>query len=366
MSSVDNVIDIRQQRIANALWGLFVGDALAMPAHGIHHREKLREMFGSAFSGYCAPPDDSAVSGTNGHPHQGLQPGANTLEAHLVRALLRSVASAGRYDPRHFLEEFLLHLTTPGRNCDPHMEPYLSRWLENHAGGAPLHACAAWQGDDSRIGSTSGVIRPLVVSMLARSAYQGMGAATGHQQLTHKADNCVTALFLLVPMLQGLLSGEDPMGAIPRFGRLARLPLATGSALQERCQGHDAVSDPDRPESERLHAAFETRPFDLEYYAEEVDPEDVAGVRLDTGMYVEHAGPLLLYTGRMHLFDFERSLTANALIGGDTVHRGMVLGLLLGAVKAPPRHLIDGLVESNALAAEIEAFAKLATTGQSL
>ena len=49
----------RTQRIRNALWGLFVGDALAMPAHWFYSLENLRETFDGGLSGYQAAP----------HPH---------------------------------------------------------------------------------------------------------------------------------------------------------------------------------------------------------------------------------------------------------------------------------------------------------
>lgn len=57
--------------------------------------------------------------------------------------------------------------------------------------------------------------------------------------------------------------------------------------------------------------------------------------------------------------DFEGAVLANANCGGENVHRGCVLGAVLGAYhgeKAIPAHLKDGLHDAKALRVEIEAF----------
>jgi len=57
--------------------------------------------------------------------------------------------------------------------------------------------------------------------------------------------------------------------------------------------------------------------------------------------------------------DFEKAVLANANVGGENCHRGSALGALVGAAVGEsgiPRCLIDGLHESAALRAEIDAF----------
>lgn len=57
--------------------------------------------------------------------------------------------------------------------------------------------------------------------------------------------------------------------------------------------------------------------------------------------------------------DFERGLLANANTGGENVHRGIVLGALLGAEvgeKAIPEHLKTGLKDFADIQKEIKAF----------
>ena len=50
---------VKQRRIENALWGLFIGDALSMPAHWYYNPENIEKDFNGGIRGYAAPP----------HPH---------------------------------------------------------------------------------------------------------------------------------------------------------------------------------------------------------------------------------------------------------------------------------------------------------
>jgi len=69
--------------------------------------------------------------------------------------------------------------------------------------------------------------------------------------------------------------------------------------------------------------------------------------------------PSLIHFAAKYGDDFEAALLANANCGGENVHRGAVLGAILGAVhgeRAIPTHLKEGLHDAAALSAEIEAF----------
>ncbi len=60
-------------------------------------------------------------------------------------------------------------------------------------------------------------------------------------------------------------------------------------------------------------------------------------------------------------------LLANANAGGDNVHRGMLLGAVLGAsVDAMPESLTEGLADHRALGEEITAFADIAAGGKGI
>ncbi len=210
-------------RLANALWGLFAGDALAMPVHWYYSRQNIRREFDGGVTGYEAArhphpeafmigmgyqPDvetarrkgreydilgdharfyrtsytgeptialtetegehGNAVAGKDDryHYHHGLAAGENTLGAQLVRVLLRSVAAQGRYDQDDFLARFVSFMTGTEDRNDPYTEIYLRRWFENYSRGLPPAACAEYQRNIWSIGSHGGMIRPLVLAML--------------------------------------------------------------------------------------------------------------------------------------------------------------------------------------------------------
>lgn len=128
-------------RIKNALWGAFIADSIAMPAHWYYRRKyiQLDERY---------------------HYHHDLKKGENTLGANLLRVLMRSVTKK---------EEFVKYMTTPGLNKDPYSEVYVRAWFNNFTDGVPPHACAQEQRDVWSIGSSGGAIRPLLLSLTSPS-----------------------------------------------------------------------------------------------------------------------------------------------------------------------------------------------------
>jgi len=410
-------LDARRRRLANALWGLFIGDALAMPAHWIYSLDKIAALFPGGIDGFRDPPHphpesfmfkmayepDTATAADLGRPfdilhqharffrsnyappglpagcrksqnglfvptaeerfhyHHGLRKGNNTLNAHLVRVLMRSVLRKGDYDPEAFLDDFVAHMTTPGKNADPYTEIYLRRWFENYSRGLPGPLCAASQRQIWSIGSHGGIIRPLVLSLLAKNPYQGLGLAIEHQHLTHRSENVAAALGILVPLLQALVDGQDPLAAMPRAARRLRLPRTTGKKLSRIYWEYNGPNNIPREEMWDLHTRLAAEPFDLEKMVQEKTDEEVIRGILSTACYPEHGVPLLLYLARRHDYDLKKALLANVNAGGDNVHRGMILGLLLGAAAGEiPDELRRGLTDHRELANEIDDFAALA------
>jgi ADP-ribosylglycohydrolase len=410
----------RAARIRNALWGLFIGDALAMPAHWFYNLKNIRTSFNGGIRGYEAPPHPHPESfmvgmayrpdvesanrigrpydilheharfydttygslairptereGEHGnrvprladrfHYHHGLKAGENTLGAHLVRVLMRSVIRCRRYDPRDFLEAFVQYLATPGENRDPYTEIYLRRWFENYSRGFPIEGSAEFQRNVWSIGSHGGVIRPLVLSMLAESAYQGLGLATEHQSLTHRSENVASALGVLVPLLNALVKGGDPVEAIFSYARAIRLPRIAGEDLFAAYRNHGGPGNIPRDEMWQLHVRLDENPFEVTGFARQRGESEVVRHLLATACYPEHGLPLMLYLIVRHGVGIEESLLANANAGGDNVHRGMIMGLLVGASSNRlPLHLVEGLVSRHELQAEIDAFAEVILEG---
>lgn len=398
-------------RIENALWGLLVGDALAMPVHWYYDKANIRADFPNGIEGYAAArhphpeafmlgrpyrpdvatavrlgraydilheharfytttysrfgfarPDRDAATGNaiaasdeRFHYHHGLGAGETTVAGHLARVLLRSLAEQRGYRPDAFVDAFIAHLTTPGRNRDAYLEAWIRYWFEAFASGLPAHACAASERDDWSIASHSGLIRPLVLALLAPTPQQALGLALDHHALTHRSPTNAAALALLVPLVHALSRGADPRASIIAAGRALRLPAVDGRSLLGRYRAAGGPYNIPKPEMWALHHRFHDEPLDLARLVAERDEDEVAGTLFSTACYPEHGVPLLLYLALRHDLDLERALRANAEAGGDNVHRGAVLGLLLGAAGSPvPAPLRHGLLESPAIAAEIE------------
>jgi ADP-ribosylglycohydrolase len=418
-----NAKEKKRVRLQNALWGLFIGDALAMPAHWYYNPDNIRADFNGGIRGYEAPPHphpESFMVGMGYHPdvktakrirrpydilhdharfyntsyskleirsteregehgnatprlaeryhyHHGLATGENTLGAHLVRVLLRSVVEAGRYDPDAFLNGFIAHLITPDKNRDPYTEIYIRCWFENYARGLPPRVCAAFQRDVWSIGSHGGVIRPLLVSLLAESAYQGLGMAVEHQNLTHRSENNVGALGVLVPLLNDLLGGADPQTAAASHAKRVHAPRVSGKDLFAAYRDHNGPGHIPTEKMWRLHTELLQEPLNVDDLVQKQSEAQVIRQLFASACYPEHGLPLLLYLAQKHAFEVESALLANTNAGGDNVHRGMILGLVVGAANdSLPENLMTGLVAYGKLKAEIEGFAEIALRGNGI
>ena len=410
-------------RIENALWGLFIGDALAMPAHWFYNIENIRKSFDGGITGYTDPPHphpESFMVGMKFHPdvesarklgrpydilheharfyktsygsldiatyeresshgnsvpklenryhyHHGLKAGENTRGAQLVRVLMRSVIRSKRYSPQTFLNDFINHQSTPDLNRDPYTEIYLRRWFENYSTGLPSNLCAEFQRTVWSIGSHGGVIRPMVASLVANSAYQGLGIALQHQNLTHHSENVSSALATLVPLMHKLLSGIDPITTTDSYASHIRTPRIPGKKLAATYREHEGPGNIPKEEMWRIHTEMSDKPFELARLLEEYSEDEIIRKTFSTACYTEHGLPLLLYLMRKNDFDFRASLLANVNAGGDNVHRGMILGLLVGAANEEiSEDLKQGLVDCDKLDHEIKSFVKIAMNGDAI
>ena len=401
-----------ENKIENALWGLFISDALSMPAHWYYNLKYLRQDF-KKITGYNDAPHPHPESFMVGngyfpnienakklsrpydilheharfyntsyshlnikpevhsgehanlmpqlneryHYHHGLKAGENTLGANLVRVLLRCVIQNGGYNQDAFLEDFITYMTSHN-NKDPYLEIYIRDWFENYSNGTAAELCAPSQRQKWSISSHGGIIRPLVLSLTSKNAYEGLGIAISHQQLTHRSEGVSSALGILVPMLQELFSANTPINELNNFAKKLPLIKIDGESLTKAYHDANGPGNIEKEQMWKLHTEFSNE-F-LSDILQNATDESIIGKRFATACYPEHGLPLLFYFLYKNNFDFTSSLLDNANAGGDNVHRGMILGLLTGVTcKEIPESLKKGLVEYEALKKEIEDFAKL-------
>ena len=305
-----------ESRCRGAIYGLFIGDALAMPVHWYYDTLALQRDYGhvSDFVAPRNPHPDSILWRSSYHPlnekgnilhdqaqywgkrgihyHQFLEAGENTLNLKLCAALMESLNANRGYSSDDYLKRYIAFMTTPGSHRDTYVEEYHRHFFTNYAAGKPPHQCGVME---KHIGGLVGLV-PIVV-FYRHFASLAREAALEHLSLTHLGQKMTTAAELLVHLLLEVLSGK---------------PLREVLLQQIRDQRNPLYGHPYR-----------------EWLAE--SDQKVVDMHLSTACYVEESVPSVLYLALKYHDEPEQGLISNTNLGGDNVHRGAVLGSLLGA-----------------------------------
>ena len=228
-------------RARGALWGQFIGDALAMPVHWYYDTAALRRDYGDrhGLRGAETPApgqhllalplyvpanargdilhDKAQFWGTeNGagvHYHGFLAPGENTLNFQLAAQLLESLAAhGGRYDRADYTRRYLDFMLTPGRHQDTYVEECHRGFFTRYAQGHPPDACA---GEDIHIGGLAGVAG-IAVTYRGDLA-EARRRAVEHVAFTHAGRLVREATEAYVEILVNVLNGADLAGEIRRL-----------------------------------------------------------------------------------------------------------------------------------------------------
>ena len=273
------------------------------------------------------------------HYHYDLKAGDNTLNAHLCRLLLRNtvkqLSSTKRFRDNVFSEAFIDYMTTKNRtDNDVYLEIYIRRFFENYSKGNDVLNCAANQQEIWSIGSHGGVIRPLILAMINyRNTYKAVGVSIQHQMVTHRSENVSSALTYLIPMLLNILNGKKTLKEQLQDNDVLFYAKETGKTLVGQYRDAKGPGNIEKDKMYLLHTTYdvENGPIDFDKLDNEEKEEDVIRHKLGTACYPEHGLPLMFYTMVHCKFDFKTAVLLNANSGGDNVHRGAILGLLLGA-----------------------------------
>ena len=320
-----------ESRKRGCIYGLFIGDALAMPVHWYYDRIALQRDYGQVRD-YLAPRNPHSDSilwrssykpinkrgdilheqaqywGRRGiHYHQFLRAGENTLNVKLCTLLMESLNEKGGYDADDYLKRYISYMTVPGNHRDTYVEEYHRHFFTKYAQGVPPRKCGV---QENHIGGLVGVV-PLVV-FYKNDAQTAKKAAQEHLSFTHLGTIMEGAASLLADLLLQILNG---------------IPLK--EALMN--------------EIGKNQSPFARYPF-LKWLHE--PDEMVVGRRLSTACYVEESVPSVIYLALKYHDDPEEGLIANTNLGGDNAYRGAVLGALLGAangIEAFPGRWIKGL-----------------------
>ncbi len=320
-----------RDRARGALWGMFIGDALAMPVHWYYDRAALRRDYGMVIdfvepknphpgsilwrSQYRARNERGDILRDQAeywgrrdvHYHQFLGAGENTLNLQLAAEWIESLATNGEYAPADAAERYVRFMLEPGRHRDTYVEECHRNFFTRFAAGSDPWECAA---DDIHIGGLAG-LAPLIVRYRSEPA-RALDVVRQHLGLTHRGDLVTASAEAYTKLLLVLLDGIFEV----------RTALA-GAMSQTWLRRHPILK-----------------------WLEEAD-EAVIGPRVSPACYLDDALPATLFLAAKYQHDFAGGIIANTNLGGDNCHRGAVLGALLGAAlgeSAIPRRWISGLV----------------------
>ncbi len=315
--------------LPDALLGALAADAVAMPVHWYYDRAALARDYGQV-SSYLAPrnphPDSilwrsrytppnergdilheqACFWGQRGvHYHQFLRAGENTLNFQLAARLHAQVAELGRYDADAWLAYYIDFMLTPGSHRDTYVEEYHREFFTHYARGRKPRACGV---ADVHIGGLSQV--PALFAALAGTPADVAATVQEHVALTHRDEGVLRAADALVRILAAVRGGEPLRAAILGYA------------------------------SDWISAAK------VNAWSREAD-DVVIGKRLSPACYIPDAFPAALYLAWKYAEDFAGGIRANAQVGGDSCHRGAVVGALLGEANGVPAAWREGLLAAS-------------------
>jgi ADP-ribosylglycohydrolase len=369
-SNTTQVRALAQRRALNALQQLFVADALAMPVHWFYNPGDIEKAFPGGVKGFAPAQDfhpssimalhstsrggrgvqgqgkaEPEVVGevilkgrrkywgkANQHYHRGMQAGENTLNAHCARVLMRSLpAGAGRYDKQRFLRAYIAFMTAdPPLHGDTYAESYHRGFFANLVSGTPQERCGAVTHDTASIGGLV-TIAPLVLAerMAGTPLEEVQQDCRDHLFLTHPDAELARACAAYVALLDTLL-----------------------------CRPEDAPVEPLLVDAAKQSAGFDPS----ELVARGLDDRQVVGAQFSSACYISGSWPSVLYLAYKYRHQPRQGLVANTNLGGDNVHRGCVLGAILGLINcADVEDDFTGLVAHAELDAEIRALLGIAS-----
>jgi len=347
-------------RVRGALWGIFIADALSMPAHWYYNPADIARDFNGGITTYAAPkarhPSSiMSLSSTGGHGrggqegriigdvinhgkhqfwgranmhyHQGMQAGENTLNSVCARVVMRGItANGGVYDPKRFLSDYVEFMTTPGSHNDTYAESFHRDFFGNFAKGVPAERCA--KGTEGHNTAQIGgfvMLPPVIMAAVAHQASLAdtKKAALTQLSLTHDSSKLAGYAEKYAELMWNMTTGGQS------------LHQATGAMAARMNLNLDELLSKSYDDIRVVHNVF------------------------GSACYIDDSFPVSLYLAYKYSDNFERAVLSNTNVGGENCHRGAALGALMGAglgeTKIPPA-LIKGLHDYANIKVEIDSF----------
>ncbi|KAL3918576.1 MAG: hypothetical protein SGILL_004171 [Bacillariaceae sp.] len=360
-----------ENRLRGALWGFLAGDALSSPTHWYYGgKRQIVNEYGHEITDYTKPNQKLAgsilnKSDLNGggrskgfgmskgktiigdfinhgkqdlwspkksiHYHATLQKGENTLEVSIARVLMKSiVANGGTFNADHFRDAYVKFMTTPGSHNDTYASTCHRMFFANLIfRQLPAKDCP--DNDHHNVD-----ILPTIVALAgvgnddSRTVQQAAAECAG---VTRKSAVLGNVSSLWADVVVSAVRDDD--------GDMFEQSLNDFSRQSIRRLPNPRVDDSSTMSACYLSSAL---PGLVDMVAK-YRPDRSRNMKTST-----NSGEIAW-----------QGLLANANVGGENVHRGSVLGAVLGARaggdQLPPQ-MIRGLYPQNELEKEIDDFVR--------
>ncbi|MGI9485777.1 MAG: ADP-ribosylglycohydrolase family protein [Geminicoccaceae bacterium] len=348
-------LDPHQKRIAGALMGAFIGEALGVGPHWFYDLKELQKHYGNWIDDYTHPMP--------GRYHDGLKPGDLSQSGLILALTIDSLLQSKGYDEDDFRQRFEdeifaridgAPMSGPGGYTSQSVREAFLRW---RAKGRD------WTGIAGPADSTEALERTIAIGAFYASDLKAMAAAVDQNARLLQYDatvrsmtvafNAVLALLIQGKRLDGNLSGDLMSSA--KSGDLPFYVLTTGN-----------LAPPNSGEADPLRAEIFTSPDALlspSYMARAaIDPtvqiEPAWKVSLVYGMpcAIYHMLPAAYYLAARFGDDFESGVLHALNGGGQNQIRAMLTGTLIGAqlgIDGIPERFIEGLTDEEALLSKV-------------
>ncbi|XP_061171755.1 uncharacterized protein LOC133181237 isoform X1 [Saccostrea echinata] len=364
-----------QKAKQEALWGMFVADALAMPVHWYYNPADIKSGYGGWLTGYRAPEKHHpssilTISATGGsgrsgwgqkskpiigdiilhdklkywtsndrtvHYHQGMKPGDNTLNLSMALKMLQTMQTAdpkATMDPRELrgkvLEQYVKFMTSPGSHNDTYAESFhrsfFKDWSESKTRPKVAEEVLKWAEErymkaskgplDHQLVSIGALVPaiPWIIHYAHKSESECAKATVDFLKLTHPESGLVPFIDIYARLLHGVLNGHPLKQEAMKT--LSNAELGGQQKRESVLNLLDKANGAPRGSESRLRM----------YQS--------ATSRLGSACYMEGAMSSMLFLALEFADDVNEGLLANANCGGENCHRGAALGALLGASAA--------------------------------
>ena len=350
-------------RARAALINLYVGDALSMPVHWfynpgdiirafpphgiqgmqaapLHHPSSIMALHSTTGGGRTKKParEETEVVGkiilkgkrqwwglANGHYHQGMQAGENTLNACLARRLMNSVSDSADYDVNKWVQEYIDFMTAdPAQHPDTYAESCHRGFFANLQSGQMPLLCGAVTHDTPSMGALVSVA-PLALALLPNYSLQHIQSrCREHVWLTHPDEGLMAVVDSYVALLVALLIRDESAPCLDILEQAARVIPGTSLVKLMSNKKGDA---------------------------------HVVGRTYSLACYISDSWPSVCYLAAKYQDDARKAMLTNTNLGGENAHRGSVLGTIVGLTSAAyDQPLYESLAQHSHLDAEITAW----------